>query len=204
MFELIDEKNSIRWIGSDLENIEDIAINKKNREILNTWQSENISANFSSESLGDRFTEIIEMMNKCSSIKPTHFIYYAYSDNKLVGATIVMNNSSILNYYHLPESNESINSNNKSLHIETIVVNPKEQNKGYATRMIKSITENTQIFSMGNKVSSVTASIHNSNLPSIKAHLKNGFEIIKPIKNYSYLSGFDTYFCTPKDRERTN
>ncbi len=61
--------------------------------------------------------------------------------------------------------------------IEYLVVNPRLTGMGIGTRMIKSITHNTEWFAQKDKISSWEVDIDKNNMPSQRAFLKNRFVI---------------------------
>ena len=65
--------------------------------------------------------------------------------------------------------------------IEYLVVDPRKQGKGYATRMIASIKENPTFFTGSRHQGIFKASVHNTNEASLKVFIKNGFEVLKPL-----------------------
>ena len=69
----------------------------------------------------------------------------------------------------------------KHSNIEYLVVDPRKQGKGYATRMIASIKENPTFFTGSRHQGIFKASVHNTNEASLKVFIKNGFEVLKPV-----------------------
>jgi len=106
--------------------------------------------------------------------------YFCYDDNRLIG----------LVYLSSPQ-NEM-----QDIRIEYLIVNPESQNKGYATRMINSITHNCNYF-VGEDCGRVMASVEEKNLPSRKAFLKNNFIVVA--KNESVYGRTFFAYCYYKD-----
>ena len=74
-----------------------------------------------------------------------------------------------------------------NLYVEYIMINPKYHGKGIATRFYKFMKENLEFFN-GHNTKFIQVSIKETNIPSRKAVLKNGFKRMKPttkIPNYS-------------------
>lgn len=96
-------------------------------------------------------------------------IFYCFEDERLIGTAFISG----------PYSNTD------SATIEYIIVDPKAQGRGLATRMIKSITNNPKFF-IGEKYNGkIVASIHKENIGSQKAFLKNSFQVVKKPVIYS-------------------
>ena len=83
-----------------------------------------------------------------------------------------------------------------SLKILYLIVNPQYNNCGIATRMIKSIINNQKFFSYNTRTEGISVEIHNDNIASQKAFLKNKFKVYIP----SHINeNFSVYFF--RDRE---
>ena len=62
--------------------------------------------------------------------------------------------------------------------IEYIIVDPRQRNSGYATRMVQSITNNKQFFAGANHKGSFEAVVNENNIPSQMVFIKNNYEAI--------------------------
>lgn len=77
-----------------------------------------------------------------------------------------------------------------NMNIDYLIINPNNENKGVATRMISSITKNAENFNNG-EVNVLSASVHKNNIASQQVFIKNNFAPLTS-KDSDFLT--DYYF----------
>lgn len=201
MNQFTDIENSIDWqIYPPNEVIRKFYEEESFREAfqqLNNWVSDDIQeyiTHWPELKLGDF---IYKNMKKDYILRHDgYYLLFAHENEQMLGVVILNTNSknisTDLKYYN----------NQPNLKIEYIIVDPNMKNMGIATRMIKSITTNQNIFTSGNPSNGVTADIDNENEPSKRVFLKNNFKIVMPV---SYLNNyFSRYYHITKIPNKEN
>lgn len=177
MKKLTDKNQSLDWLLIDYEEDykkeENRDFIKEELQELNTWGSNNISEYISEQSLGDFLYDMCDIYNDHYD-KTQCFHLLAYENSILIGTALLSINSkdikTAFNSYTLPNN----------LKILILVVNPNKQNTGIGTRMIKSIIDNQVFFSKEINTFGISTDIHNKNISSQKAFLKNNFTVYNP------------------------
>ncbi|MGN0961205.1 MAG: GNAT family N-acetyltransferase, partial [Christensenellales bacterium] len=130
MNKLEDEKNLLLWLKSSELNSE---LGKNISNEVNSWsKSTKVKRYITSAMPLDDFLKTFTTTTLKNS-KPNDSLFYCFEDNQLVGAILLGNASFAPSIYH----------------IDYLVVNPKLHNKGYGTRMIKSVISNPDFFNNG-------------------------------------------------------
>lgn len=195
MKKLTDENQSLDWLLIDYE-YDWTKEESRNTIIdiirkLNNWQGESIDKFITSMPLGEHLQDICDIVNDNYDITQC-FHALAYIDDTLVGTAVITSNSKDIresfNTFTLPNN----------LKILYLIVNPEYQNLGIGTRMIKSITEHQEFFSQGKKTFGISTNIHNENIPSQRAFLKNKFTFYAPCKNSKIVSQY--FYIDKKER----
>ena len=198
MKKLTDNKQSLDWVFIDYEydwtKEESRNFIKDELSQLNTWGSTNISKYISEMPLGDYMYDMCDIANDNYDTSQ-YFHLLAYEGNNLVGTSLIAINSKDIRF----EFNDFTLPNN--MKILFLIVNPEYQNLGIGTRMIKSIIENQDFFSHKSKTSGISTDIHNENISSQKAFLKNNFTTFTPPrKKPRYMR----YFYIEKKEQNNN
>lgn len=157
MIELSDDKNYLFW-----KKYEDGA--KENFDIvfeIDSWSANaNIRRYITEETSLHDFLLYTKENNTCNSVYDG--LFYCFEEEKLVGV------------YLISQSLDSPNSSD----ISYLIVNPKMHDRGIGTRMISSIRENSEFFTNRYNTKKIYATVCESNIPSMKAFLKNKFDVV--------------------------
>lgn len=168
MDQIYDEKNFLTWIK------------------LNTKElSESISddPNASIPSGAQRIISANKTIDKWSTYiyKDPHYVSNLYMDN------FIDSSNMFYCYAHNPNNGKEflvgvaiitppIHKGNRA-DIDYILVDPRKQNQGYATRMIASISQNPEFFAKRGHKAGFVSTIREDNIPAIMSHINNDYDM---------------------------
>ncbi len=222
MRRMYDEKNNLTWRGfhfpRDTEDyMSDAKINMYNRYMteLNTWHGDNIERYIArGEKLGD-FVEYFTSRYDYADYQT----FFAFVGKDMV-ATAVISSQNYLNakyalekiienkdvgegaeYVTLQDAREIIDRDGdmNAIEFNYLIVNPDYQGQGVGTRVINSVTNNIDFFTVHPSDCAISAYVHRDNYPSMRAVLKNGFKVLKKSEYYN-TEDYNTFFFIPKQR----
>ena len=215
---LYDDIDNLNWISFDRYEAKDNPQYDNLISQLNTWSDDPNMKKFITENdLGEDMDFWFKLVND------TDLFFATNSQDELVSCVLIshsrplMKKDELLDYiannHHIhklptldiPEEkfltepevvDLLLNSDNENIYIEYILVNPKFQGRGIATRFYKKIQENMEFFGGNKDINLIQLSINNENIASRKSIIKNGFKRMKPA--YYEDNIYATYFLRVK------
>ena len=196
MREFKDDKTGLTWVACDrglgysVTNPVDEKMVKEHINAINQWKSDNIS----------RFIAWDEPGEYLSHGELQEDLYFAYDSGKFAGVSVIETGIDVMyeklfnqhieniqrdftledKYMSLVTAKKVLRSANhdNSTNIEFVVVSPDHQGNGVGTRMVRSITNNTEFFTNNDYNSVISAKAHYTNKASIKMFQKCDYERI--------------------------
>ena len=220
-----DETDQLTWINfNNNDKLENNPRYKELIEQLNSWQGDkNIEKYVTDHPLGNdmdfwfklvQSTDLFLGINNKDEVVSCVMISHnrpLMNENELIKYIVNNHHKKRITIKDIPEEkyldepdtiNLLVNADEKNIYIEYIIVNPKYQGRGIATRFYKTIQDNIEFFSGSNNTHLIQLSINHENIASRKAVIKNNFKRMKPHNSADFI--YATYYLNLRPHKIPN